>query len=316
MIVICGEGVVDLVPDVTGSYRFHARPGGGPVNTAVAAARLGGAVSMLARLSSDGFGAQLRRHLVANGVDTSYLVAAAEPSSIAVTSLDAAGSASYRFLVAGACDWQWTDRELARMPQGASAVHSGSLALAIEPGGSSVEALLVRSRPMCTVSIDPNIRPSLIADLPAHRARVERCVRAADLVKVSEEDLASLYPGQRPIDVARAWSRRGPGLVVMTAGELGATAVQRDLEVSCPAESVTVVDTIGAGDAFSGALLDWLARAGRLGGRLGEFDRDGLADLLQFAGRVSALTCTRAGADPPIRGGLGATANIPGVDGW
>jgi fructokinase len=310
MIVICGEALVDLVPERDHPRAYDAMPGGSSANTAVALARLGSPVAMLARLSSDGFGRLLRQHLADNGVDLTWAIAATEPSSLAITTVSASGGADYRFLVDGTADWEWTDDELASLPPGAVAVHSGSLALALAPGGPAVARWLTRARATATVSLDPNIRPALVHDLTRHREVVEQCVMGADLVKVSVEDLDALHPGERAVDVARRWAGAGPGVVVLTDGPAGSTAFTVGDEVTCPAEPVTVVDTIGAGDTFAGALLDWMYRAGRLGGRLDPLSRPDLMDALCQASRAAAVTCGRAGADPPYRREL-ATPGSP-----
>jgi fructokinase len=309
VIVICGESLVDLVPDPSTASRYDARPGGSSANTAVALARLGAPVSMLARLSGDGFGNLLHAHLLDNGIDVSRAVAATEPSSVAIATVGPDGAAAYRFLVAGTADWGWTDAELGDLPKGTLAVHGGSLALALAPGGAAVERMLVRARDSSTVSLDPNIRTALIADLAAHRDTIERCVAAADLVKVSREDLDALHPGERALDVARRWARTGPALIVVTDGPGGSTGVSRDVEVSCPAVPVDVVDTIGAGDTFAAAVLDWLYRAGRLGGRLAALSAADIDATLRHAGQAAAIACSRAGADPPYR------AELPGETG-
>lgn len=148
MIAVCGEALVDLVP--TGTWTYTALPGGSPANTAVALSRLGVPTQLLARLSSDLSGQLLRSHLLANGVDLSRAVAADEPSSIALVELAADGSASYRFLLDGTADWQWTPAELRDLAPDVLAVHAGSLALARVP---ELEAFLGRAS--CTVSIDP-----------------------------------------------------------------------------------------------------------------------------------------------------------------
>jgi fructokinase len=301
VIVICGEALVDLVPNPSSLTRFDARAGGSPANTAVALARLGSPAAMLARLARDGFGRLLRSHLVDNGVDVSHAVDAAEPSSVAIATLAADGSADYRFLVAGTADWGWTDIELGQLPEGAVAVHGGSLALMLAPGSHAVERMLIRARSTCTVSLDPNIRPALATDLPAHRGTVERCVAAADMVKVSVEDLDALHPGERASDVAQRWVHSGPSLVVITEGAAGSRAVTATREVRCPAVPADVVDTIGAGDTFAGALLDWLYRAGKLGGRLTGLVEPDLVAALRHASAAAAITCSRAGADPPYR---------------
>jgi fructokinase len=279
VIAVCGEAIVDLLPTGPTSY--------------AAIARLGVPVTMLARLSDDDFGQLLRAHLSTNGVDLSRAVAAAEPSGLAVVTRAADGTASYRFLLDGAADWQWTDAELGPLPQPVLAVHAGSIALATTP---AVERLLERSRDTCTISIDPNLRPST---LEAVRQALPRWLQLADIVKASSDDIALLHPGQDPVQVAERWAEQGPALVVLTAGADGAYAVVAGEVVHEPARPVQVVDTVGAGDTFSAGLLVGLHRAGLLGSRLAGFTVDELRPALDLALRAAAVSCSRAGADPP-----------------
>jgi fructokinase len=296
VIAVCGEAIVDLLPVSATSY--EARPGGSPANTAVALARLGVPVTMLARLSNDGFGDLLRDHLAANGVDLSYAVKATEPSGLAVVTRDAAGTASYRFLLDGAPDWQWTDAELDVLPTSVVAVHSGSLALAAAP---AIERFLERSRDQCTISIDPNLRPSSV---DSARAAVPRWLRLADVVKVSIEDLQLLDPDEDPMTVAQRWGRSGPVLVLVTTGADGVHAVLDGEVLHEPAPTVDVVDTVGAGDTFTAGFLSALHEAGRLGGRLTGLTSAELRPALQRAVRAAAITCGRTGADPPYAADL------------
>jgi fructokinase len=296
VIAVCGEALVDLLPVSATSY--EARPGGSPANTAVALARLGVPVTMLARLSGDAFGRLLREHLTANGVDLSYAVDAAESSGLAVVTRDAAGTASYRFLLDDAPDWQWTDAELDVLPATVVAVHSGSLALAAAP---AIERFLERSRDRCTISIDPNLRPTSVESA---RAAVPRWLRLADLIKVSLEDLELLDPDEDPMTVAQRWSRSGPALVLVTTGADGVHAVFDGDVLHEPAPSVDVVDTVGAGDTFTAGLLAALHEGGHLGGRLTTLTATDLQPALQRAVRAAAVTCSRAGADPPYAADL------------
>jgi fructokinase len=292
VIAVCGEALVDLLPVTATSY--EARPGGSPANTAVALARLGVPVTMLARLSDDDFGRLLRDHLTTNGVDLSHAVDAAEASGIAVVTRDAKGTASYRFLLDGAADWQWSDAELDVLPESVVAVHAGSLALAMAP---AIERFLERSRDRCTISIDPNLRPSSVESA---RAAVPRWLRLADLVKVSLEDLVLLDPDEDPMTVARRWSRGGPSVVLVTDGSRGVHAVvDGEVLLHEPAPTVDVVDTVGAGDTFTAGFLAALHDAGQLGGRLAVPTAEDLQPALQRAVRAAAVTCSRAGADPP-----------------
>jgi fructokinase len=311
VIAVLGEAVVDLVDQGGGLYRAH--PGGSPLNVAVGLGRLGRATELHARVSADAFGQLFRRHLAASGVGVHALVDAAEPSTLAVASLDPAGVASYDFWVQGTADWQWTAAELA-VPLGdhVVALHTGSMTLEVEPGASLVLDLLRRHRGRVTISYDPNVRLARRDPTGSARDRARSAAALADLVKVSVDDLAWLRPGEDPPDVADAWvaaarsAGSGPALVVVTQGAAGAFAVTaRGVRQRRPARPVVVADTVGAGDAFMAGLLDGLAATGVLGpGRwdalagLGTAD---LADLLEHAMLVAALTCARAGADPPTR---------------
>ena len=199
---------MDMVP--AGGGLFEAAPGGSPANVAVALARLDVPVRLLARLADDVLGRRLRRHLVANDVDLGYAVHAREPSSLAIVALDEHGVPEYDFRVDGTADWQWTDDELAGALDGpVVAVHSGSLALAREPGASALTRLLARARERAAISYDPNCRPLLMGSPEAELERVERLVALADVVKVSSEDLAWLVPGCPPEHVAADWLARG-----------------------------------------------------------------------------------------------------------
>ncbi len=305
MITVCGEALVDLMSADGRHYAAH--PGGSPANVAVGLARLAVPVSLAARLSTDTFGRLLRKHLVDNGVDPRDLVTADEPTTLAIATIGGDGVADYDFYVDGTADWQWSDRELPNpLPADVTALHTGSLALELLPGAAVIEALLARehARGAVTVSYDPNIRLARRGDPAGARQQVARLVGLADLVKVSAEDLDWLLPGVPPAEVARDWVKRGPALVVVTLGGAGAIATsQHGDPVQVPAPEVTVVDTVGAGDAFTAGLLAGCADAGLLGGEyrpaLAGADDALLRQLLTRAATVAALTCARAGADPP-----------------
>lgn len=307
MITVAGEALIDLVDEGEGRYQAH--PGGGPANVAVALARLGVPSSLLARVSSDALGRRVEAHLAGNGVSLRDITRAAELTTLAMASLDDGGRASYSFYVNGTADWQWAPGELpAQLPPDVLALHTGSLALTVQPGAAALEALLAteHARGQVTVSIDPNIRPLLAGSRDAEVTRVERQFRLAGLVKASEEDVAWLYPGVGYEEVARRWQRLGPRLVAITLGERGAYLLGPDgSAVLRPARITTIVDTVGAGDAFCAGLLDALGRRGLLGAAgaaaLAQLTSADLAALADWAGLIAGLTCQRAGADPPTR---------------
>jgi fructokinase len=303
VIAVAGEALIDLVPADTPKL-FEAAPGGSPANVAVGLARLEVPVRLLARIADDPLGRLIRAHLAGNGVDLSHSVHAQEPTSLAIIALGEDGIPEYDFRIDGTADWQWQEGELAAALDGQlAALHVGSLALTMPPGAEVLTRLIHRARQHATVSYDPNCRPLLMGAPEALRARVEALVAAADIVKVSAEDLAWLLPGQPPVEVATAWQLRGPAIVAVTLGPGGVVAATADGLVRRPGRSVAVVDTIGAGDAFSSGLLASLYRRGLLGpeqrARLKAIDRGTLARVLDEAVMTAAITCTRRGADPP-----------------
>ncbi|MGN9780651.1 carbohydrate kinase family protein [Nonomuraea sp. ZG12] len=272
-------------------------PGGGPANTAVALARLGTATRFLGRLSGDVFGSLFRDHLTASKVDLSTCVDAAEPSTLAVASLDASGQATYGFHAEGTADWQWTPAELAALDlTGVSCLHTGSLALVREPGRGAVEAFAAAARAHATISIDPNVRPSLAA---REAYAVTRWCGLADILKLSDDDLRVLRPGEPVERVCDTWHAAGARLIVVTRGAAGALVSLDGDRMEVDAPRVTVVDTVGAGDAFTAGFLHRLGGLGLLGGRLDGLDLETAARAAVFAARVAALTCTVAGANPP-----------------
>jgi fructokinase len=212
--------------------------------------------------------------------------------------------------VDGTADWQWSDEELAAIPdERVVALHAGSLAAVLRPGAAAVRRLIERARCSATISYDPNCRPLLMGDPEAVREQVECLVGLADVVKASAEDVAWLLPGRAPADVASAWLARGPSVVAITLGADGAVAIAPGTgAVWRPGRQVEVVDTVGAGDGFVSALLAGLYRRDLLGAdrrdALRAIREPTLAEVLDEAILVSALTCARRGADPPTRDAL------------
>lgn len=311
MVAVAGEALVDLVPAPVGGY-FEMAPGGSPANVAVGLARLGVPTRLLARIADDLLGRRIRTHLRANGVDLGHAVRAAEPTSLALVAVGPDGVPSYDFRIAGTADWQWTPEELDGALDGrVVALHSGSLALTTPPGAAVLRALMVRAWATATISYDPNCRPLLMGEPARVLAGVHELLAVVDVVKVSAEDLAWLCPAATPDVVIEEWTARGPALVAVTLGADGVLAgTSAGVRVARPGVTVTVVDTVGAGDSFSAALLAGLHRRGLLGARarpaLRSLDAATLAELLDASVRAAAITCSRRGADPPTTDDLPA----------
>ncbi|MFC7845824.1 carbohydrate kinase, partial [Streptomyces sp. NPDC057382] len=301
MIVVAGEALIDLVPRGAGALAaLQPALGGGPFNTAVALGRLGSPTAFCSRVSDDAFGEALLDRLRATGVDVSSVQRGGEPTTLAVATLGEDGSAAYTFYVEGTADRLFSAP--AALPPGTQAVSFGTCSLVLEPGASAYEELMRAAAGQGVfTALDPNIRPGLIADADAYRARFTSWLSSVSLLKLSAEDAEWL--GGTP----REWLAAGPAAVVVTRGGAGLTAYTRDGgEYTVPGERVEVVDTIGAGDTVNAALLHGLAVRDALTDRgvagLGE---DGWTELLRFAARAAAVTCARAGAEPPYARELG-----------
>ncbi|MFH8978739.1 carbohydrate kinase [Streptomyces sp. NPDC017890] len=305
---VLGECVADIFEDRdrsgAGGLALRALAGGGPANTAVALARLGTPTRFLGRFSEDAFGTLFRTRLSASGVDLTGSVTTSGPSALAVADLDATGQAAYTFYADGAADWHWTAGELtATRNNDAICLHAGSLALIRRPGGSRIEEHLAQVREHATISIDPNVRPLLVPP-SAYHERLPHWCAVADILRLSEDDCALLTPGTGLEEACDTWHAAGARLVVITLGGRGALASLDGGRVTVPAPPTVVVDTVGAGDSFTAALLHRLAGLGHLGGRLDELTLEDVADACSFAAQVAALTCSVLGANPPWADGL------------
>ena len=295
MIVVAGEALIDLVPQGTGALAgLKPALGGGPYNTAVALGRLGSPTAFCSRTSHDAFGEALLDGLRAAGVDVSAVQRGTEPTTLAVASIDGNGSAAYSFYVEGTADRLFAAP--AALPTGTRAVSFGTCSLVLEPGATAYESLLRTAAAQGVfTALDPNIRAGLIPDADAYRARFRSWLPSVSLLKMSEED--ALWLGGSP----REWLAAGPAAVVITHGGDGLSAFTRDGAVYPVAgEKVDVVDTIGAGDTVNAALLHGLAAQDALSSEaLLGLGAEGWTRLLRFAARAAAITCSRAGAEPP-----------------
>jgi fructokinase len=297
VIAVGGEALIDLIPDGDG---LHPHPGGGPFNTAVSLGRLGVPTAFVGRLSSDPFGRLLEARLAESGVDGRYVLHGDAPTPLALVHPTSDGDHEFSFYLSGTA---YADVAIADLPlfdPDVGALYVGTLALATDPPAAAFEQLIEREAGSRLVVVDPNIRPAVCGEPSAYVPRFESWAGRAHVVKLSDDDAAWLYPDVSHDTVVETILELGPQLVVLTLGAEGALARTSAVSAKVAAPSVTVVDTVGAGDAFSAGLLrrlweeEWLD-AGSVAG-LGD---DELADLVRFAAVVAALQCSRAGASPP-----------------
>lgn len=296
-VAVIGEGVIDRFL-VDGQARDVI--GGSPLNTAVAIKRAGIDVHWWARVSSSAEGRAIWDYAERNEVIKQGAVTIDRPAPIVTIALDEAGIPTYDFALDGAADWEWQESDFQNLTE-YGAVQIGSLTTVLEPGATALlQALksmkLIANPPL--ISYDPNARPRAAkneTDAERMRARIQELVKLADLVKVSDEDLGWFDATRTPADIAAEWSQLGPQLVVMTRGSEGATAYRAGFKIAqTPGIKVEVVDTVGAGDTF----MAWLLAAVLKAGDIPATEQD-VASAIERAAKAAAITCSRAGCNPP-----------------
>ncbi|NPC98020.1 carbohydrate kinase [Nocardioides sp. zg-DK7169] len=299
--LVVGESLVDVVEHADGSRREH--PGGSAANVAVALARLDRPVRLATALADDRYGAIVATYLGRDRVSLAVDPETIERTASARAVLDAEGAARYEL------DLEWVLTPVPAEPA-PLAVHACSLAAVLAPGAEEVLATLRRLRGTALVTYDVNARPVLTGSGEELAAAVERVVALADLVKASDEDLLAVYPELSEDEAVARLLSLGPVAVVLTRGAAGATWHGSGRSVSVAAPTVEVVDTIGAGDTFSAALLDALWARGLVGPgaaeRIAALPRRHRTKVLTHAVRAGALATTRPGADPPYRAEVGS----------
>lgn len=298
-VLVVGEALIDIVRRPDREDAEHV--GGSPANVAMGLARLEAPVEFATSLGRDERGERVAAHLADHGVRLSPGSVGDHPTSTALADIDSTGAATYAF------DLHWEPGRI-EVPDDAGHVHTGSIGAVIAPGADDVTDVLVRAGRSCTVSYDPNVRPTIMGDLEDVRTRVEEVVGLSDVVKASEDDLVELYPGRRVEDVLRRWTERGAALAVVTRAGDGVTyrVGGTDEVVTLPAPETEVVDTVGAGDSFMAGMLSGLLDAGHLGGveARGRLRAASAADLRPAIERglaCGARTVSRAGAYAPGR---------------
>jgi fructokinase len=301
MIVTCGEALIDMLPReaLDGAAVFQPFVGGSIFNVAVALGRLGAEAAFFGGLSTDFFGDRLKAALAKSKVDTSFANVSDRPTTLAFVSLSD-GKAQYAFFDEHSAGRMLTEADLPAFPVAVTGFHFGSFSLAAEPCGSAYEALVQREHASRVISLDPNIRPTLIKNRDAHLARLDRLAGMADIVKLSDDDLAWIAPDGTFDGLAESWLERGAKLVIMTRGGEGAEARSKRIAVSISAVPVPVADTIGAGDTFSAGMMARFVEKGLFTkSAIARLDEDQVSDALRFAAKAASVTVSRPGADPP-----------------
>jgi fructokinase len=292
---VCGEVLIDLIPGVDGVRVPHV--GGGPANTAKALARLGHDVQFIDGISTDQYGVMSRKELLDDEVKLDLALKSDKPTCTAEVTLAADGSGSYVFTIDGTATFDfsldWLPDPSRYKPQ---VLHIGTLVTVIEPGADVLYDWAIRVAEFAPIVYDPNIRPSVMGDRDRYQASVEKWAAISSVIKVSDDDVEWLYPGERIESVAQRWINDGAALVVITRGINGLLGVTAGGSVEVPGVKIEVADTVGAGDTVGAIIVEAMIEKGIL-----NLTDEVLKATLHRAAVAAGITCSRKGAQPPYK---------------
>jgi len=291
---VCGEVLIDLIPDGT---ERKAVVGGGPANTAKALARLGITTQFIDGISTDKYGQMALNELQEDGVFLDFVKFSDKPTCLAIVSLNSKGGATYEFIIDDTATFDFSHSWL---PDATDTkpllLHIGTLVTAIEPAASVLFEWAKKVALIAPIVFDPNIRPAVMSDRNEYVKQVERWVSISNAVKVSDDDIYWLYPGQDLDKVTKRWLGMGPELIVVTFGDKGLAGYRENSKISVDAKKVVVADTVGAGDTVGAILVEAIIKDG-----LDKLTNERLFLMLDRAARAAAITVSRTGALPPGR---------------
>jgi len=289
---VCGEVLIDLIPDGT---ERRAVVGGGPANTAKALSKLGITTQFIDGMSTDKYGQMALNELQKDGVLLDFVKFSDKPTCLAIVSLNSKGSATYEFVIDDTATFDfshsWLPDAADKKP---SLLHIGTLVTAIEPAASVLFVWAKKVARVAPIVFDPNIRPAVMGDRQEYVKQVERWVSISNAVKVSDDDIYWLYPGQDLDKVTKRWLEMGPELIVVTFGDKGLAGYRENSKIGVDAKKVVVADTVGAGDTVGAILVEAIIEDG-----LDKLTNERLSLMLDRAARAAAITVSRTGALPP-----------------
>lgn len=308
MFLSCGDALFDLFVDSNADVNTVALSGGvggSPLNVAIGLCRLGHHSRFLTKVSSDPFGQRMARHLKENNLDTSLCIDTNQNTTLAIVEKNSDGSAKYVFYLDNTADASITHGDIpAQLPDDIKCLHVGSYSTILPQTGAALQSLVEREAAQRAISYDPNLRLMVQPDIAVWKASFDHISRQAFVIKASDEDVDALMGANNHKSFLELCLARGAQAAFITRGPNGAMAMDSSGQlVDVPGVSITVEDTVGAGDTFQAAILHWLSVNQHFGPiNNGRTTLSGSVDLpacVQFALQAAAITCTRRGADLP-----------------
>jgi fructokinase len=302
MIICCGEALIDMIPTTLDSKEtaFIPKIGGAVLNTSICLGRLGADVGFLGAVSKDLFGEQILEELINSKVNTSFCLETSNNTTLAFAKI-ANGTTTYSFFDENSSNRTICLKDVVLDDNKVDTIYVGGISLMSEPNGSEIENFITKESSKKIVFYDPNVRPNFIEDRSLFIQRFEKILSQSDIIKISEEDLEWLYPDGSFEEIYKQWLELGLSIIVLTRGSEGAIIKTKNCEATSRGEKVEVVDTIGAGDIFNGALLFSLSNHKSFSKKdLINIDKESLEKSLKFANKIAAISVGRIGANPPF----------------
>lgn len=304
--VAVGECLIDFIPcgiSPAGQPLYERNPGGAPVNVLAALAKLGKRTAFIGKVGDDPFGYYLRDALVEYGVGGQGFVFSKEAhTTLAFVHLDEKGERSFHFCRQPGADQGIVVEEVdPSLLSDTRIFHFGSISMTAEPAYSTtLQCVRQAKQHGALITYDPNWRPALWRDDRHAAATIREGLKLADVVKVSEEELAFLSGAEGIAEGAARLTEQFPiTLLLVTLGEKGTYYRMGAADGRVASYQVQTVDTTGAGDGFFGAFIYKLLDAGT---NPAAWSEAMLQDALRFANAGGALATTRKGAIPSFPG--------------
>ena len=302
MIICCGEALIDMIPNNldNGETAFIPKIGGAVLNTSICLGRFGANVAFLGSVSNDLFGEMIIEELEKSKVKTSLCVKTSQNTTLAFAKI-ANGTTTYSFFDENSSNKNISLKDVVLDDKDVTTLYVGGISLMSEPNGSEIESFVNKQSSSKVVFFDPNIRPNFIENRSIFIQRFENILSQSDIIKISDEDFEWLYPDTSFEELHKKWLDLGLSIIVLTKGSEGAIIKTKKYEVFAKAQKVEVIDTIGAGDIFNGALLFSLSKNNNFSKKgLVNIDEKSLEESLMFANKVAGISVGRIGANPPF----------------
>ena len=299
MIICCGENLIDIVPTTNSDDYYKACVGGSPLNTALGLGALKKPVYFFSRLSNDFFGKKIINYLNKNNVNTSLVQRSNDPSTIGFVS--SKKKPEFSFYATNTSDRNLTNYNLSiKIKKKIILAHFSSISLILKPASETYFRLMKDLKKHSLISIDPNVRPSLINNKSEFKKRFKNFLKIADIIKLSDEDYKYLNINN-PNKIIPLWIKKNNlSIIILTKGSSGSTLYTDKFKIKIKPFKIKVLDTVGAGDIYHAGMISYLHKNKLLTKKkLNKITKNEWVECLNFASKAAAINCNREGCNPP-----------------